>query len=42
MRNVARRVQSMCCLKTVDLLVRPIRYRKPDRVRAHLLLCLLA
>ena len=30
------------CLKTVDLLVRPIHHRLPDRVRAHVLLCMLA
>ncbi|MCZ2147647.1 MAG: hypothetical protein LC126_07715 [Bryobacterales bacterium] len=29
-------------LKTVDLQVRPIRHRLPDRVRAHILLCMLA
>jgi hypothetical protein len=30
------------CLKTVDLKVRPIFHRKEERVRAHVLLCLLA
>lgn len=29
-------------LKSVDLNVRPIRHRVPDRVRAHVLICLLA
>lgn len=29
-------------LKTVDLHVRPIHHREPDRVRAHIFLCLLA
>jgi hypothetical protein len=29
-------------LKTIDLKVRPIHHRKPDRVRAHVLLCMLA
>lgn len=29
-------------LKTVDLHVRPIHHRLPDRVRAHILLCMLA
>ena len=29
-------------MKTVDLDVRPIRHRKADRVRAHLLICMLA
>lgn len=30
------------CLKTVDLHVRPIHHRQPDRVRAHIFLCMLA
>lgn len=30
------------CFKTVDLLVRPIRHRLEQRVRAHILLCMLA
>lgn len=30
------------CLKSVDLLVRPIRHRLEDRVRAHIFLCMLA
>ncbi|MGK0184493.1 MAG: transposase [Verrucomicrobiales bacterium] len=30
------------CFKTVDLLVRPIRHRLERRVRAHILLCMLA
>ena len=30
------------CLKSVDLMVRPIRHRLEDRVRAHILLCMLA
>jgi hypothetical protein len=29
-------------LKTVDLQVRPIHHREPDRVRAHIFLCMLA
>jgi transposase len=29
-------------LKTVDLKVRPIHHHLPDRVRAHILLCMLA
>src|SRR5207245_11414108 len=29
-------------LKTVDLHVRPIHHRQPDRVRAHICLCMLA
>jgi transposase len=34
--------QSFRCLKGIDLLVRPIYHRTPERVRAHILLCLLA
>ena len=30
------------CLKTIDLEVRPIHHRLADRVRAHVLLCMLA
>ena len=30
------------CLKTVDLKVRPIHHRLPDRVRSHIFLCMLA
>ena len=29
-------------MKTVDLKVRPIYHRRADRVRAHVLLCMLA
>jgi transposase len=34
--------QAFRCLKGIDLLVRPIHHRDPDRVRAHILLCVLA
>src|SRR5512146_1094676 len=34
--------QSFRCLKGIDLLVRPIHHRVAERVRAHILLCLLA
>jgi transposase len=34
--------QAFRCLKGVDLLVRPIHHRVAERVRAHILLCLLA
>ena len=34
--------QAFRCLKGIDLLVRPIHHRMADRVRAHILLCLLA
>ncbi len=30
------------CFKTVDLLVRPINHRKPERVRSHVFICMLA
>ncbi len=39
MANVERAIRS---LKTVDLKVRPIHHRLADRVRAHILLCMLA
>lgn len=41
-KNLARVEQAFRCLKTVDLLVRPIRHRDSDRVKAHIFLCLLA
>lgn len=34
--------QAFRCLKGLDLLVRPIHHRTAERVRAHILLCLLA
>jgi transposase len=34
--------QSFRCLKGIDLLVRPIHHRTAERVRAHVLLCVLA
>jgi hypothetical protein len=34
--------QAFRCLKGIDLLVRPIHHHLADRVRAHILLCLLA
>jgi transposase len=34
--------QAFRCLKGIDLLVRPIHHRTADRVRAHIVLCLLA
>src|SRR5512135_1926500 len=34
--------QAFRCLQGIDLLVRPIHHRTADRVRAHILLCLLA
>ena len=34
--------QAFRCLKSVDLMIRPIRHRLEKRVRAHILLCMLA
>ena len=34
--------QAFRCIKGIDLLVRPIHHRAADRVRAHILLCVLA
>ena len=41
-KQLTRVENAFRCLKTVDLQVRPIRHRSEQRVRAHLLLCLLA
>ena len=41
-KSLALVEQSFRCLKGIDLLVRPIHHRLSDRVRAHILLCLLA
>jgi len=41
-KNLCRIEQAFRCIKTVDLMVRPIRHRKEQRVRAHLFLCMLA
>ena len=41
-KQLSRVESAFRCLKTVDLQVRPIRHRSEQRVRAHLLLCLLA
>ena len=41
-KDLSRVEQAFCCLKTVDLKVRPINHRKPDRVRAHVFICMLA
>ncbi len=41
-KNLTRLERAFRCLKTVDLMVRPIRHRAEERVRAHLFLCLLA
>lgn len=41
-KDLSRVEQAFRCLKTVDLKVRPINHRRPDRVRAHVFICMLA
>ena len=41
-KDLANVERAFLCLKTVDLEVRPIHHRLADRVRAHVLLCMLA
>ena len=41
-KQLTRVEQAFRCLKSVDLRVRPIHHRREQRVRAHLLLCVLA
>jgi len=41
-KGLAQGEQAFRCLKGVDLRVRPIHHRTPDRVRAHVFLCTLA
>ena len=41
-KSLAQVKRAFCSLKTVDLKVRPIHHRTADRVRAHILLCMLA
>jgi transposase len=41
-KSLARVERAFRCLKGVDLLVRPIRHRTEDHVRAHIFLCMLA
>jgi transposase len=41
-KRLALMEQAFRCLKGIDLLVRPIHHRTADRVRSHILLCLLA
>ncbi len=41
-KNLSGVERAFRSLKTVDLRVRPIHHRLPDRVRAHILLCMLA
>lgn len=41
-KSLSQAERAFRSLKTVDLEVRPIHHRLPDRVRAHVLLCMLA
>ena len=41
-KNLTHVERAFRCMKTVDLLIRPIYHRSESRVRAHLFLCLLA
>jgi transposase len=41
-KNLAQVEIAFRCLKSIDLLVRPIRHRDEQRVKAHLFLCMLA
>jgi len=41
-KSLANVERAFRCIKTVDLNIRPIHHRKEERVRAHVLLCMLA
>jgi transposase len=41
-KDLARVERAFRCLKTVDLNIRPIRHWTPERVRAHVFVCMLA
>lgn len=41
-KSLSRVERAFRCIKTVDLQVRPIHHHAPERVRAHVFLCLLA
>jgi hypothetical protein len=41
-KNLARVEQALRCLKGLDLLVRPLRHWDEQRVRAHIVVCMLA
>jgi len=41
-KNLSRVERMFRCMKGIDLLVRPIRHRDENRVRAHIFLCMLA
>ena len=39
-KSLSRVERAFRCLKTVDLKVRPVHHYAPNRVRAHVLLCI--
>ena len=41
-KDLSKVERAFRCLKSVDLKVRPLHHRRADRVRAHVLLCMLA
>ena len=41
-KSLSRVERAFRCIKTVDLKVRPIHHYLPERVRAHVLICMLA
>src|SRR5207253_881482 len=41
-KDLANVERAFRCIKTIDLEIRPIHHRRADRVRAHVLLCMLA
>jgi hypothetical protein len=41
-KSLAQVERAFRSLKSIDLMVRPIRHRKEDRVKAHIFLCMLA
>jgi hypothetical protein len=41
-KSLANVERAFRCIKTVDLNIRPIHHHKPDRVRAHVFLCMLS
>jgi hypothetical protein len=41
-KSLANVERAFRCIKTVDLNIRPIHHHKPDRVRAHVFICMLS
>ena len=41
-KDLSKVERAFRCMKSVDLKIRPLHHRRPDRVRAHVFLCLLA